>query len=66
MIIYGEDYGKSDHYLGLSYRCGQNRHYLWVNTTNGETHTEICDVAKEWREILIENFYDTRSLKGAE
>ena len=64
MIIYGEDYGKADHYYGLSYRVGSYRTYLWINTENNEVHIEICDINKEYREILIEDFYKTRIPKN--
>lgn len=60
LIAYGTDFGKVDHYYGLSYRVGQYRHYLWINTETNETHVEICDINKEWREGLIEDFYKTR------
>jgi len=64
MIVYGNDAGKTDNYYGISYRVGKFRHYMWINVDNNEVHVEICDIEKEYRESLIEEFFLTRTLKN--
>lgn len=57
-IIGGDN--SNQHFLGLSYRLGEYRHYTWVDTTTNESYIEICNLDNP-REQTIENFYNERN-----
>lgn len=56
MIFFGG--WKPESYYGLSYRVGDYRHWLWINTANNETHFEVKLIKGNEREEKIEKFYD--------